>query len=113
MPHFIIECTAEIAAEYNEDFLFQELHKVAQATELFNPQDIKVRMNAYPTSTVGGIVNSPFIHVFAHIMSGRTVLQKAELSKAIVHRLTELFPEVPHIAMNVYEFEAASYCKRT
>ena len=112
MPHFIIDCSAEIAHEYNEAYLFQELQKVAEASALFNPHDIKVRMNAYPVSTVGGVVDTPFIHVFAHIMSGRTVAQKADLSQRIVERLTALFPAVPHIAMNVYEFEAASYCKR-
>src|SRR5210317_592474 len=112
MPHFIIDCSAEVAAEYNEVYLFQELHKVAEATALFNPQDIKVRMNAFAISTVGGLVDTPFIHVFAHIMSGRTVAQKADLSQRIVERLTALFPAVPNIAMNVYEFEAASYCKR-
>lgn len=113
MPHFIIDCTAEIAAQYNEAFLLQEVHEVANSTKLFNPQDIKVRMHAYPISTVGGIVDTPFIHVFAHIMSGRSIAQKAELSQRIVQRLTTLFPTVPNIAMNVYEFEAASYCKRT
>lgn len=113
MPHFIIDCTSEVAGEYKEEFLFQELHKVAEATQLFNPQDIKIRFNPYCVSMVGGQLNAPFIHVFAHIMSGRTLLQKADLTQKLVDCLTTLFPNVPNIAMNIYEFEAASYSKRS
>nr|WP_024601092.1 hypothetical protein [Pseudoalteromonas sp. TB41] len=54
-----------------------------------------------------------FIHVFAHIMQGRTAEQKANLSRVIVSKLVTLFPEIPNIAMNISDFEKATYCNRT
>jgi 5-carboxymethyl-2-hydroxymuconate isomerase len=54
-----------------------------------------------------------FIHVFAHIMQGRTTEQKANLSRAIVSKLVTLFPEISNIAMNISDFEKATYCNRT
>ena len=53
-----------------------------------------------------------FIHVFAHIMQGRTTEQKANLSKQMVTKLVALFPDIPNVAMNVSDFEKATYCNR-
>ncbi|MFT7287798.1 MAG: 5-carboxymethyl-2-hydroxymuconate isomerase [Halieaceae bacterium] len=53
-----------------------------------------------------------FIHVFAHIMQDRREEQKAGLSKNIITRLVEFFFGVPNIAINVSEFEKATYCNR-
>jgi len=53
-----------------------------------------------------------FIHVFAHIMQGRKTEQKANLSKQIVTKLVDLFPDIPNIAMNISDFEKITYCNR-
>ena len=53
-----------------------------------------------------------FIYIFAHIMQGRTTEQKANLSEQIVNKLVDLFPDVPNIAMNISDFEKATYCNR-
>ena len=45
-------------------------------------------------------------------MDGRTTAMKKALSQAVVDRLIELYPDVPNIAMNVWEFEKATYTKR-
>ena len=42
--------------------------------------DIKVRINPYKEFLVGNKTDN-FIHIFAHVMQGRTTEQKAELSK--------------------------------
>lgn len=46
-------------------------------------------------------------------MQGRTTEQKAKLSKTIVTKLSEMFPQVSNIAMNVSEFEKATYCNKS
>lgn len=46
-------------------------------------------------------------------MEGRTTEQKAELSKAIVTKLTQMFPHIDNIAMNVSDFEKATYCNKS
>lgn len=112
MPHFVIECSKNITELVEETELNQSVHQVACASGLFTLGDIKVRTNSYDTYLVGGSETDSFIHVFANIMQGRTVEQKAALSKAVVERLVELLPGVINIAMNINDFEKASYCNK-
>jgi len=111
MPHFIMDCSENILALHQEEVIIEQIHLVAHATGLFDEGDIKVRVNPYQKYLVGN-KREDFIHVFAHIMQGRTTQQKAHLSKQIVAKLVELFPEVPNIAMNISDFEKATYCNR-
>jgi 5-carboxymethyl-2-hydroxymuconate isomerase len=109
MPHFILDCSEEILVSHSVETILKYLHQVANHTELFDENDIKVRINPFKTYLVGA-KKQAFIHVFAHIMEGRTDEEKANLSKMMVKRLSIMFPGVEHIAMNVSEFSKASYC---
>jgi len=106
-----MDCSENILALHQEEVIIEQIHLVAHATGLFDEGDIKVRVNPYQKYLVGN-KREDFIHVFAHIMQGRTTQQKAHLSKQIVAKLVELFPEVPNIAMNISDFEKATYCNR-
>ncbi len=88
-----------------------EVHQVAVASGLFIESDIKVRVNPF-TSCLVGNKQAPFIHVFTHIMQGRTTEQKAALSKAVVSKLHCMFTHVDNIAMNIDDFEKATYCNK-
>lgn len=109
MPHFIIDCSANVLSQTSQEQVILEIHEVAVASGLFTETDIKVRMRPFETYLVGG-QTTDFIHVFGSIMQGRTEAQKAALSKAMVTKLKGLFPDVPFIAMNVDEFEKSTYC---
>ncbi|MDC2887984.1 5-carboxymethyl-2-hydroxymuconate Delta-isomerase [Psychrosphaera algicola] len=111
MPHFVIDCSKNVLAQHDEKSVISGVHKVAFSTGLFDEGDIKVRVNAFDTFLVGA-QTSDFIHVFAHIMEGRNIDQKAMLSHEIVKHLVSLFPSVNNIAMNIYDFEKATYCNR-
>lgn len=111
MPHFIIECSHNVLEHCSEQSLNQMVFEAAKQSALFEESDIKVRLNSYKTYTLGGD-NDAFIHVFSHIMQGRTTQQKASLSRAIVTQLCARFPHIRQIAMNVAEFEKATYCNR-
>lgn len=111
MPHFIMDCSDQVFKVHEEKFLINQIHQVANSTGLFDENDIKVRLNPYKVYSVGN-KQEDFIHVFAHIMQGRTSDQKAKLSKLMVNKLIELFPNVPNIAMNISDFEKATYCNR-
>ena len=111
MPHFVIDCSAPILSEIDERELNQMVFEIAKASGLFDHNDIKVRVNSYQTYLLGGN-NQNFIHVFASIMQGRTTEQRAALSKAIVSALCQRLPEVTQVAMNINEFEKATYCNR-
>ena len=45
-------------------------------------------------------------------MEGRSIEQKANLSKKIVQELALMFPTVPNIGTNIIDFEKATYCNR-
>ncbi len=111
MPHFILDCSEDILNIHAEEKIVQQVHQIAHSSGLFNEQDIKVRVHPYRKYLVGGKRES-FIHVFSHIMQGRTIEQKARLSKSIIKTLVTLFPAVRNIAVNVSEFEKATYCNR-
>ena len=112
MPHFVLDCTANILALQEPRKTIEAVFETAFSTGLFEREDIKVRLNPFQYSLVKGGDND-FIHVFGHIMEGRTPQQKANLSKVIVVKLKELFPEVPIISMNISDFEKESYCNKT
>jgi 5-carboxymethyl-2-hydroxymuconate isomerase len=111
MPHFVIDCSEGVVAAKPVDELMREIHDIAEASGLFRPGDIKVRVRPFLHFTVAD-ARRDFIHVFANIMEGRTIEQRADLSQAIITKLKSMFPEVPAISMNVFEFEKATYCNR-
>lgn len=111
MPHFVIDCASSILEVCDEATLNKEIHKVANSTGLFIESDIKVRVNPFNNYLVGNEKHE-FIHVFTHIMQGRTTEQKAALSKAVVTKLSEMFPDIKNIAMNISDFEKATYCNK-
>lgn len=111
MPHFVIDCSASVLSRHDEEFILNQVHMVANQTGLFDESDIKVRLNTFSNYVVGN-KKQDFIHVFAHIMEGRTTEQKANLSKQVVSRLTALFPEFSNVAMNISDFEKNTYCNR-
>ncbi len=111
MPHFIIDCSEGILKSHSEEKLIKQVHISAVSTKLFNKNDVKVRVNFFKKYSTGD-KKEDFIHVFANIMQGRTIEQKANLSKTIVKDLSLMFPLVPHIGTNVIEFERATYFNR-
>jgi 5-carboxymethyl-2-hydroxymuconate isomerase len=111
MPHFIIDCSRSVLDTCNESDLLRKIHRAVLATGLFDEQDIKIRLHPFDTFLVANR-GDDFIHVFAHIMQGRSTEQKAGLSRQIVELLVELFPHFSNIAMNVAEFEQATYCNK-
>ncbi|HEY0504659.1 MAG TPA: 5-carboxymethyl-2-hydroxymuconate Delta-isomerase [Lysobacter sp.] len=111
MPHFVVDCSRDVLQVHDEETIIARLHRVASASGLFEESDIKVRVNAFGTYAVGG-GREDFIHVFAWIMQGRSVEQRASLSKALVSELAAMFPGLPRIAANIAEFERATYFSR-
>jgi 5-carboxymethyl-2-hydroxymuconate isomerase len=112
MPHFVVDCSRGILEHQTEDEIIARVHHVANASGLFDEHDIKVRVNPFAVYSVGNR-REEFIHVFSSIMQGRSVEQRASLSRRIVAELASMFPRVANIAINIAEFEKATYCNRT
>lgn len=111
MPHFVIHCSENILSLKSEEEILRLVHDTAGATGLFKKGDIKVRIQSFKNFNVGN-AKSDFLHVFGNIMEGRTVEQKAALSKSVITELKKVFPEVPVLSINISEFEKATYCNR-
>lgn len=112
MPHFIIDCSENITKLKTIKVIMQNVYDAAEVTDLFDQGDIKVSINSFKDYNIGN-TQDDFIHVFANIMEGRTASQKSKLSKSVVSKLNNLFPEVSIISMNVRDFEAATYSNKS
>ncbi|SMO93286.1 5-carboxymethyl-2-hydroxymuconate isomerase [Chryseobacterium rhizoplanae] len=111
MPHFIIDCSQDILQLRTPEELMDALYEVADATGLFAPNDIKVRLQPYQYYRLGtGKKN--FLHVFGYIMEGRTTEQKAQLSRQISTRLSELLTDISFLSVNINDFEASTYSNK-
>ena len=111
MPHFIIECSENLLVQKRPEEIMQAVYDTAEATGLFAVNDIKVRIRPYALYRLGND-KTGFLHVFGHIMEGRTTEQKADLSRKIIEKLNLLFPGISILSMNVSEFEKATYCNK-
>lgn len=112
MPHFIIDCSENIVDLVSAQKIMQEVYNTVVATNLFDKEDIKVRINPFKYYNIGNSKDD-FIHIFANIMEGRTVNQKNKLSFSVVSILKTMFPNVPIISMNIRDFEKDSYCNKS
>ena len=83
MPHFVLDCSNTVIKSQSPESILQLVYNAAESTGLFDPEDIKVRINPFEYYMVGN-TKDDFIHIFANIMEGRTTEQKANLSKRIV-----------------------------
>lgn len=111
MPHFIIDCSQDILLQRTPDELMNAVYEAADATGLFAPNDIKVRLQPYQYYRLGA-GKKDFLHVFGYIMQGRNTEQKANLSKQISTRLSELLPDISFLSVNISDFEAATYSNK-
>lgn len=111
MPHFVIHCSESVLDMQPSGEIIREIFTVAESTGLFNPKQINVRIQSFRNHQAarGG---EDFIAVFASIMEGRTDDQKNDLSRKVVGKLIEMFPEVPMISMNIADIHKASYVNR-
>jgi 5-carboxymethyl-2-hydroxymuconate isomerase len=111
MPHFIIDCSESVIRRKSPDEIMQAVYDVAEATGLFAVNDIKVRLHPYQYFKLGED-KKDFIHIFGNIMEGRSTEQKANLSKRIIERLNEMFPDLSILSINLSEFEKATYSNK-
>lgn len=89
----------------------QAVYDVAEATGIFAMDDIKIRVRPYQYFKLGKS-KKDFIHIFGNIMEGRSTEQKANLSRKIIARLNQMFPDISILSINIHEFEKATYSNK-
>jgi len=111
MPQFIIHCAEGVLCQRTSHQIMQAVYEVAEASGLFAPNDIKVRIQPFTHYKLPQTQDN-FLHVFGYIMEGRSSEQKAVLSRGIISKLNDLLPTLSSLSMNVSEFEKASYTNK-
>jgi len=111
MPHFIIECSENIFEQKSPEEIMQAVYDAAEAVELFAVNDIKVRLRPFQYFKLGA-GKKDFIHIFGYVMEGRSIEQKANLSRKIIDRLNKMLPDISILSINISEFEKATYSNK-
>lgn len=113
MPHIIIEYAHPIADNHDMNAICSTLFEAAMATGVFKTrEDVKVR--ALPASHwFQEVENSTFAHVTVRLMEGRTLEQKAMLTRALLEKADELLPDVGTISVDIKELDPKTYQRRT
>lgn len=104
MPHFVVDCSKSILSIHDGETITKEVHMAANSTGLFSENNIQVRLNPFDDYRIGN-KKQEFIQVFASILEGRTPEQKLGLSKTVVKKLAEMFPEVLTIGIDIRDME--------
>jgi 5-carboxymethyl-2-hydroxymuconate isomerase len=111
MPHFVIECSESILKNNKTAEIINTVYEVAESSGLFALNDIKVRLLPFTHYRLGN-GKEDFLHIFAYIMQGRTIEQKASLSNEMIVSLNKLLPTLDILSMNISDFESATYCNK-
>ncbi len=106
MPHCIIEHSDNFDAQVKQ--LMNSVFEGAAASGLFNASDIKTRALSFNHYQVGN-KTSPFIHVAAKILSGRTDQQKHKLSTEILNKIEALQLTEHILTIEVVDIHRASH----
>lgn len=107
MPHFVVDCSKNILSTHDGETICKQVHLAANASGLFSEKNIQVRVNTFEHYRVGNIEQES-IHVFASILEGRTPEQKLSLSKIVIEKLAEIFPQVATIGIDIKNLEKGS-----
>ncbi|WP_147378763.1 5-carboxymethyl-2-hydroxymuconate Delta-isomerase [Motilimonas pumila] len=111
VPHVLIEYSQQLESQLSHAALMSDVHQVLVSSDLFQPQDIKVRMRDCCHAIIGG-EHSRFIHVEVVMWQGRDFSQKKTLSNAILALLTESFPDVAAMSVDIRDCDKQTYSKR-
>ncbi|MBB1293818.1 MAG: 5-carboxymethyl-2-hydroxymuconate isomerase [Pseudoalteromonas rhizosphaerae] len=108
MPHIIIEHSEDLPVL--PQVLVEKIHQATFNSGLFELATIKTRAIAYTHYQLGD-GKEGFIHIGAHIMQGRTIKQKQQLSEQLLDCLKIYCRESDSLSVNVHDMEHEIYRK--
>jgi len=108
MPHFIIEHSDNLHVQTDE--LVATIHQTAIGTALFDLTTVKTRANAFSHFQLGN-GKAGFVHIQAHIMSGREIEQKQYLCDSLLFALENLLGHDYQLSVHIYDLIPDVYRK--
>ncbi|NMP31277.1 5-carboxymethyl-2-hydroxymuconate Delta-isomerase [Thalassotalea sp. M1531] len=110
MPHCIIEYSADVESQTSAKTLIGQVQAGALASNLFEPEHIKLRTCCFDHSRIGTSAKG-FIHVTARVLSGRTLEQRQHLSNCLLKTLQNMSLQELSLTVEIIEMERESYNK--
>ena len=113
MPHCVIEYSRPLEAVVSPQTLMESVHQGAVSSGLFDEPAIKVRALPYDHFRVaaGTEQGMRFVHVTAHILSGRSLEQKQRLSGVLLDAIGKISMDNVSITVEVVDMEREVYAK--
>lgn len=110
MPHCIIEYSKDLRGKSSIQELVDEVFEATKSSELFNPEDIKVRAKAYKYYKITDTASS-FIHIEIKLIEGRSVEQKQALVERVQKAVAALNIKSVVLSIEINDLEKATYYK--
>lgn len=110
MPHCIIEYSQGLQNTLKPSQLISAVYNGTFTSGLFEGDDIKTRVMCFDDYQSGS-VKANFVHVVAKILSGRSLVQRNNLSHSILAELKMLNCCATSLTVEVIEIERESYAK--
>ncbi|MFQ3251168.1 MAG: 5-carboxymethyl-2-hydroxymuconate isomerase [Glaciecola sp.] len=108
MPNFIIEYSAPLTEQISDDELMDQVFTGAKNCGHFPPEAIKIRTEMRQKYRLHG-QQQDFMHVSAHILSGRTDEQKSEISNAVLMELKKLSLSSVFVSVEIVDIHRPSF----
>jgi len=108
MPNFIIEYSESLNTQISDEKLMDHVFLGAKNSGHFPPEAIKLRTQARKHFRLHGKQND-FLHISAHILSGRTDEQKSEISNAVLSELQGLALNSVFVSVEIVDIHRASF----
>ncbi|MDB4837945.1 5-carboxymethyl-2-hydroxymuconate Delta-isomerase [Marinomonas sp.] len=111
MPHCVIEYSHNLEQILPPLTLMETVKQACIASNLFSPEDVKVRAFPYQHFLAAGS-EEYFIHVTLKMLSGRRIEQKECVSRMILQTLTQLALKNAGLTVEICDIDKASYAKK-
>ena len=108
MPNFVIEHSHSVSSQISSNELMDKVFEGAKESGHFPPEAIKIRCEERSHFRLHG-EQKDFIHVSAHILSGRTDEQKLEISSSVLKKLQNLSVKSVFVSVEIVDIHRASF----
>lgn len=111
MPHFVIEYSRDVEAEYDIGKIMQIAFEAGVASGEMQGADIKVRAHAYDHYRLLNAGDS-FLHLSVFLLAGRTDAQKEHIALLQRAALTDYLTAVTAVSIDIRDMNTVAYKKR-
>lgn len=117
MPHFVLECSANIVESLNHRDLFSRLHSLLAESGPFKLDEIKSRIVRHDEYLVGnGDPSTAFVHLTLSILEGRDFTLQRTVGERIMDFLRKEFSQSAaertlSLSLEVREMRRQTYFK--